>query len=89
MADAAADLNRVRTGDVRAGARPCEQLREVIGGVVPRVGELSTAVVEDRDELRVRRQRGGLIILLVLLIVDGKAAIEEQAVGVRSRPFGD
>ncbi len=60
----------------------------MIGRVVPGVRKLGAAVVENGDQLRVRSQDFGLIVLLIFLVIDRKTPVEQQAVGVRAGPFG-
>ena len=87
--DRAAELERVRAGDVRHRRRLGEQFREVIGGIRPRSREFGVALVENRDERRVRRQDFGLVVLLVFLVVHAEAGVEENPIGLRPRPLRD
>ena len=87
LADDDAAAQRVRARDVVGGELLREQLREMVGGVVPRVGDLVGRVVVDRIERHRIGEHVGLIVLLVFLIVNREAGVEQQLVALRARVF--
>src|SRR5439155_25940247 len=77
------------TGDVGRRELLGEELREMIGRGVPRVGDLAGALVAERDERRRGGREAWLVELRVVLIVVGEAGIEQQPIALSPRPLRD